>query len=219
MMSLTPESRHPKSIRITSDYSRARRGVDEQQHSNDSTVKTWLQQIVDPSHLDFKIAKPCDVETEEPYSIWHPHGLTGVQVSKKEKSSTCKRHHVSSRSSSPIYQERYRNDDGRFHHNRDLHNDSLQQTGKVQKHQPDDGMSIQSESNASVFEKRPRWKTRQDRYESRKNIEEPNLMSQTKKRKARVNKHTSRPIRSRLDVMHNFASDAIPQTRLTVSVC
>lgn len=218
-MSLTPGSRHPKSGRITSNYSRARRGVDEQQSSNDNTVKSWLQQIVNPSNLDLKIAKPCDVETEEPYSSWHPYGLTGVQVSKKEKLSACKRHHVSSRSSSPIYQERHRKDDGRFHHHRDLHNGSLQQTGKVQKHQEDDGMSIQSESNTSVFEKRPRRKTRQNRYETRKNAGESNLMSQTKKRKSRVNKHTSRPIRSRLDVMHNFASDAIPQTRLTVSVC
>lgn len=218
-MSFEPRSPHPTSIRIAEKHSRAQRHIEDHQSSSVSNIRSWLEQIVDPSHPSPQTTELYDVETGNAHSSWHPYGLAGVQLGKKDKPSVCKRHHVSSRSSSPVDKERHRNDDVRLPPHRGKHNRNFQHTHKVRENQEDDGLSTRSESSVSVFEKRPRRKTRQNRYENRKEAGEPSQKPQPKKHKPRVSKHTSRPIRSRLDVMNNFASDAIPQTRLTVSVC
>ena len=183
-------------------------------------VKSWLEQIANTAPNDTENTTRVDDETSDSYSIWYPHGLAFQQLGSESRTATRKRHCASEDSAVNGWPGNESNKH-QNPHDQLTTNESNHRKHKKARQQTDDELSDWFESEESdefVFEKRPRRKTRPDRYETNTDKTEPQPKSKTEKRKLRSNKNRRHPIRSRRDVMRNFTSDAIPQTRLTVSL-
>lgn len=68
-----------------------------------------------------------------------------------------------------------------------------------------------------IFEKRPRRKTRSDKYDSSKRLDRPNMIKSKRASRSTRRKNASKvKLRSGREVMNNFASVAIANPRVTV---
>lgn len=77
----------------------------------------------------------------------------------------------------------------------------------------------QSESSSTDFRRRPRRKTRQDRYETRgEKLARQAAMVSTPTRPSRRRRHRKSSWRAGREIMKHFASDAVSSNRVTVSL-
>jgi hypothetical protein len=93
---------------------------------------------------------------------------------------------------------------------------------KKRKTEPsDEGTSVQFSNPLETFEKRPRRKTRDDRYEPKKKMKKSEKPNEGKRSRTKGEKGDKKKAAKKAgeDLMHNFSSNRIAQERLTVSIC
>jgi hypothetical protein len=179
-------------------------------------VQSWLSQVHDyGSHNDSEQHFAQDMDNDYTPN-WKPHNLSTVPISRN--------HHQSRRSRNRALDQQPPSDlleDDTYSESQ--HGPSLE-TGSDKENRKRSRShfthnSHKGKSGKWLFERQPRRKTRPDRYTS-KNIggrREPTTESEERRPRKRP-RSKKQEIRSSRDIMNNFTSGAIPNTRVTVSI-
>lgn len=183
-------------------------------------VRSWLAQVSNPSldpeqnpsqHFDE------DRDDREITSHWHPFNLPVLHIARQFPPET-----RNTLTHPPTDLSSFRKSrESRKQHQLDSEieqiHDGYNYKEKKRRRQPSsDETSCPSNSDASAYTKQPRHKTRQDRYDTKKQKGGRNSTSEKKRNSSKKQKRAQ--IRSGRDVMSNFVSDAVSNKRVTVSM-
>ncbi|CAM1507006.1 Fc.00g066470.m01.CDS01 [Cosmosporella sp. VM-42] len=179
-------------------------------------IRSWLAQIVDPS-IDpaLDAVRRAEDEPRDGVSSWHPYNLPLVGIDRNTRPETTRKRHLARSDSSIVTSSagtRSHRQQRKPHHNVPPNRGQGRTAAQVQ--DANSQNSIRSTSRESIFEKRPRRKTRESRYEPKNDT--AGAHSRNKKSRSRPKKNKKRPLSSSRNIMINFASDAIPNKRLTM---
>ncbi|OBS26504.1 hypothetical protein FPOA_00447 [Fusarium poae] len=173
-------------------------------------IQSWLDATpAAPDELHDSVEDDTQTNNRSRTSSWRPHDLPIASISPNYRRNNRPRdRHTNEERVCKMSQEPFPDDPYPSSHFEASLEAEFDKENK--KRSPND------ESDRNPFERRPRRKTRPDRYSS-KNKEAKKSPAKTKnersQRKSRPQKHR---LRSSQDIMTNFASGAIPNTRVTM---
>lgn len=182
------------------------------------TVQAWLSQVHDyASHKD---SEPHFTQgLDDDYTPnWKPHNISVVPISRnyhqfRHSGNRALDQRLTSPKSDLLENDTY----SELQHEPSLDIGSNKENGKRSRSRFTQD-SHEDRSNKRLFERQPRRKTRPDRYTSKDagGKRDPTTESE-EKRPRKKSRSKKQEIRASRDIMNNFASGAIPNTRVTVS--
>ncbi|KAK5990582.1 hypothetical protein PT974_08851 [Cladobotryum mycophilum] len=187
-----------------------------QPSSKSELVHSWLKQVPKPSHNDsLRDNHRHGAPKYDDRPSWHPHGLplARIKTNHEELDYQSSDLFIKDRPESIPSSNKENHDKSatNFRHG----NDPYKRKRRPVSAGPDLAASTTEEH---LFEKQPRRKAREDRYQTRKERDNEGMVETVKISRSRK-KHNSRKrgLQSSRDVMENFSSDAIAKRRITVS--
>ncbi|KAJ9428690.1 hypothetical protein QL093DRAFT_2075200 [Fusarium oxysporum] len=181
------------------------------------TVQAWLSQVHDyASHKD---SEPHFTQgLDDDYTPnWKPHNISVVPISRnyhqfRHSGNRALDQRLTSPKSDLLENDTY----SELQHEPSLDIGSNKENGKRSRSRFTQD-SHEDRSNKRLFERQPRRKTRPDRYTSKDagGKRDPTTESE-EKRPRKKSRSKKQEIRASRDIMNNFASGAIPNTRVTM---
>lgn len=191
-----------------------RHQADSRDQTSNNHVRSWLAQVsnssLDPVHSPRQYLEDDDQHIT---SNWRPFNIPVTHYPRQTLSRA-----RSTRPSSPfIPTSPPRPRESRKYHQ--LTSEVVDEYDYKKRRRPQrssDETSNYSRSDISVYEKPPRRKTREDKYDTKKQDGEKEPGSKRKRQRTKEKKRAQ--IRPGRDIMSNFVSDAISAKRVTVSL-
>ncbi|KAF7557035.1 hypothetical protein G7046_g6150 [Stylonectria norvegica] len=210
----TQSKRVPQSA--TRHGGRSKLVTEEPTHPQREFITSWLDQIHHP--LNDGILEAIQDEIDEPRETttrWRPYNLPIAHIDAgNQETASRPRHGNLTRDRYTTKQRRSLDDVHERAQLNDVTPSVCYRKGRKRLQCSTDGSSHRSTSSGHVFKKRPRRKTRQDLYETKKRTQHREPVPDT--RHSQAKKRKRHKLRSGRDIMVNFTSEAIPDKRLTL---
>ncbi|CAF3629064.1 unnamed protein product [Fusarium graminearum] len=172
-------------------------------------IQYWLDAIPAPYELHDSVADRTQTENRSRTSGWCPHDLPIASISPKcHRSDNQRNRHLDEERAYKVSPEPFPDDPYSTSHFEPSIEAGSDKENK--KRSPDDI------SDRSSFGRRPRRKTRPDRYSSKNKATRKSPAKNKNERSRKKSRSKKHRLRSSQDVMTNFASGAIPNTRVTM---
>lgn len=181
------------------------------------TVQAWLSQVHDhASHKDSEPHLTPDLD-EDHAPNWKPHDLSAVPISQNYHQSRHSRNRAfDQRPTSPKSDLLEHDTYSESQHEPSLDIGSDKENGKRSRSRFEQDCHKERTSKTS-FERQPRRKTRPDRYTFKEKEGKRDHTTESEEERPRKKPRSKKQeIRASRDIMNNFASGAIPNTRVTV---